>query len=165
MYKVEIPTGQKRELIRLEQADLTDRYGERVSSKGSLPSALFIAEEDEEIVGLILSALYSYYCNSYTLHSVVGLDCQLYQSRRQKLSKLPRDYFSKMKAKMLVSEEKDVSDSDDSKFAAIVLVLANLSVRIDQRKKGIARTLLKACDDFTKVATNIETALIGKLNT
>ena len=66
---------------------------------------------------------------------------------------------------MLVSEEKDVSDSDDSKFAAIVLVLANLSVRIDQRKKGIARTLLKACDDFTKVATNIETALIGKLNT
>mmetsp|Transcript_30179 Transcript_30179/g.43103 ORF Transcript_30179/g.43103 Transcript_30179/m.43103 type:complete len:291 (-) Transcript_30179:101-973(-) len=132
MYKTEIPTGQKRELIRLEQVDLTDRYGERVSSKGSLPSALFIAEEDEEIVG------------------VVGLDCQLYQSRRQKLSKLPRDYFSKMKAKMLVSEEKDISDSDDSKFAAIVLVLANLSVRIDQRKKGIARTLLKACDDFTK---------------
>jgi len=62
MYKVEIPTGQKRELIRLEQADLTDRYGERVSSKGSLPSALFIAEEDEEIVG---------YCLPYILTIVI----------------------------------------------------------------------------------------------
>ena len=46
-----IPTGQKRELARLEQIDLTERYGERVSSKGSLPSVLFIAEEDEEILG------------------------------------------------------------------------------------------------------------------
>lgn len=53
MYKTEIPLGQRRELSRLEEADLSERYGDRVSSKGSLPSALFVAEEDEEIVGYV----------------------------------------------------------------------------------------------------------------
>lgn len=51
MYN-DVPTAQRRELARLEQVDLTERYGERVSSKNALPCALFVAEEDEEIIGL-----------------------------------------------------------------------------------------------------------------
>ena len=53
MYS-DVPTAQRRELARLEQVDLTERYGERVSSKNALPCALFIAEEDEEIIGFEL---------------------------------------------------------------------------------------------------------------
>ena len=53
MYS-DVPTAQRKELARLEQVDLTERYGERVSSKNALPCALFIAEEDEEIIGFEL---------------------------------------------------------------------------------------------------------------
>lgn len=45
-----MPSGQRKELTRLEQADLVNRYGTRVG-KRKFPSALLLAEEDGEIIG------------------------------------------------------------------------------------------------------------------
>ena len=88
-----------------------------------------------------------------SLFSVVGLDCQLLRSKANKITKIPRNYFLKAKANINLSEDNSkVEDNDDQKkFDTIVFVLANLSVRIDKRKRGIARQLLEACDSECKV--------------
>ena len=85
----------------------------------------------------------------------VGLDCQLYRSKQKKIVKIPRNYFSKLKAKIDLKDDSnddglDVGE-DQSRFDSIVFVLANLSVRQDKRKRGIARSLLDACDAECKV--------------
>lgn len=49
MYPEDVPRGQRAELARLEASDLSKRYGERL--KPRYPSALLLAEIDEEIVG------------------------------------------------------------------------------------------------------------------
>jgi hypothetical protein len=50
MFDVNIPTAQKRELTRLETADLDDRYSERVGRR-TLPSTLLLCEEGKDLVG------------------------------------------------------------------------------------------------------------------
>ena len=49
MYPEDVPRGQRAELARLEASDLSKRYGERL--KPRYPSALLLAEVEEEIVG------------------------------------------------------------------------------------------------------------------
>ena len=52
MYGNDISEGQKKELARLESDDLSRRYGTRVGPR-KFPSALILAEVDEEIVGCV----------------------------------------------------------------------------------------------------------------
>jgi len=46
-------------------------------------------------------------------------------------------------------------EEDQSKFDSIVFVLANLSVRQDKRRRGIAGRLLDACDKECKAYIHI----------
>jgi len=111
MYDSEMPAGQRKELIRLEQNDLMERYGSLVGRR-KYTSVLFICEEDEEIIGC------------------VGLDCQVLNLEARKLIKVRS------------------TGSLDPDREKVVLVLANLAVRVDRRKSGIGRSLLASCYSF-----------------
>jgi hypothetical protein len=50
MYSADVPVGQRKELGRLQEADLFERYGEKLG-KRRLPSALLALQEGQELVG------------------------------------------------------------------------------------------------------------------
>ena len=79
----------------------------------------------------------------------------MYRSKQKKIVKIPRNYFSQLKSKIDLKDNSgdpdDDSGEDQSRLDSIVFVLANLSVRQDKRKRGIARSLLDACDAECKV--------------
>jgi hypothetical protein len=88
----------------------------------------------------------------------------LYRSKQKKIAKIPRNYFSQLKAKIDLKssgdDDEENVEEDQSKFDSIVFVLANLSVRQDKRRRGIAGRLLDACDKECKVyhfSTHIHT--------
>ena len=74
MYE-DMPNGQRRELQRLEYADLMNRYGGRTGIR-KYPSALLLAIENEEIIGM------------------VGIDCQLYDAKEKKFT--PMKFVTKV---------------------------------------------------------------------
>ncbi|KAJ1418319.1 acyl-CoA N-acyltransferase, partial [Ochromonadaceae sp. CCMP2298] len=115
MYGPDVPNGQRKELARLELIDLRDRYGSTVG-KRKFPAALIVAEEDEEVVGC------------------VGLDCQLFDQKGRK--------FSKLKPGVVV-DSNGMSDRGE-----VAVVLSNLAVRVDKRGQGVASQLIGVCEDF-----------------
>ena len=74
MYDADMPNGQRRELQRLEYVDLMNRYGGRTGIR-KYPSALLLAIENEEIIGM------------------VGIDCQIYDEQDKKF--IPMKYVTK----------------------------------------------------------------------
>ncbi len=68
----------------------------------------------------------------------VGLDCQILNKDLKKFSKLTVNSLAYL----------------DSENEEIVIVLANLAVRSDQRRKGIGKLLLQNCETYAKSYIN-----------
>ena len=73
MYEVDMPNVKRKELQRLEYADLVNRYGGRTGIR-KYPSALLLATENDEIIGM------------------VGIDCQIYDENEKKF--IPMKYVT-----------------------------------------------------------------------
>eukprot|EP01031_Cornospumella_fuschlensis_P032566 gene32566-39377_t len=98
MYSGTVPVGQRKELTRLEQQDLVERYSEKLGRR-VFPSVLLLLEY---------------------------LDKQSRQLRKIQ-------YYEEQNPQMEVA-----------------IVLANLAVSPDQRKKGYGRLLLKSCEAYAE---------------
>eukprot|EP01031_Cornospumella_fuschlensis_P034798 gene34798-42139_t len=112
MYSGTVPVGQRKELTRLEQQDLVERYSEKLG-KRVFPSVLLLLEVNNKLAGC------------------VGLDCQYLDKQSRQLRKI--QYYEEQNPQMEVA-----------------IVLANLAVSPDQRKKGYGRLLLKSCEAYAE---------------
>lgn len=135
MYGPDMPIGQRKELARLEQTDLNNRYGPKVKAK--YPSKLILALEDEEIIGCASRTYFIFYGSKnasllYSLYRCVGLDCQSFSPSLKKFSTTGKKSFA---------EEDEV----------VAAVLANLVTRRDRRKRGLGKLLLTECESTVKV--------------
>lgn len=81
----------------------------------------------------LYSMLTSLCSTAYSHCSCVGLDSQVLNLEARKLTKV--------RSTVAVDPERE----------QVVLVLANLAVRVDRRKSGIGKSLLASCDSFLEV--------------